>query len=264
MKTVFLLVLVFAVGYSSGLIAEATAHGEDSKLLRLFETGNLQSLLLNYPQLPIFNDAELAVTILTDMIDKAMVDFTITQITVTSTIDGTPFFRNEITECIFETDDTITFDTCVICKITDGGEPAITLAEGRVDIPFPPGIEKNVIITVPLTRTWEEGARDVRNVHAVIIAVCDEEDGGGEGCTPGFWKQSQHFGHWETFSPGDDYEAIFGVDITIKVDNMEETTPTLLQALNAQGGAQNALARHSVAALLNAASSGTSFEFTVV
>jgi len=246
-KTVFLLVLVFAVGYSSGLIAEATAHGEDSKLLRLFETGNLQSLLLNYPQLPIFNDAELAVTMLTDMIDKAMVDFTITQITVTSTIDGTPFFRNEITECIFETDDTITFDTCVICKITDGGEPAITLAEGRVDIPFPPGIEKNVIITVPLTRTWEEGARDVRNVHAVIIAVCDEEDGGGEGCTPGFWKQSQHFGHWETFSPGDDYETIFGVQIVIKEPNNNmNNMPTLLEALKAQGGAQHALARHSV------------------
>ena len=125
---------------------------------------------------------------------------------------------------------------------------------------MPGGYTANSIVTVPITNFNVQADRNVKNIHGVIIAICGE--GGGEGCTPGFWKQEHHFGHWPAGrSPGDNYETIFGVDITIKVDKMQESNPTLLQALKAQGGAQNALARHSVAALLNAETS-VSFLFS--
>ena len=41
------------------------------------------------------------------------------------------------------------------------------------------------------------------------------------------------------------------------------TNPTLLQALQANGGGINALARHAVAALLNASSPDVSYPYTV-
>jgi hypothetical protein len=80
-----------------------------------------------------------------------------------------------------------------------------------------------------------------------------------EGCTPGYWKQDQHFDSWEGYLPDDDFEDedVFGCSITIKWSErgkpQEVTNPTLLQALQANGGGESALARHAVAALLNAA-----------
>jgi hypothetical protein len=72
---------------------------------------------------------------------------------------------------------------------------------------------------------------------------------GDEGCTPGYWKQSQHFDSWEGYATGDDFDTVFGVDLF-------NPDISLLDALNLGGGGVNALARHAVAALLNAASSG--------
>jgi len=87
-----------------------------------------------------------------------------------------------------------------------------------------------------------------------------------EGCTPGFWKQDQHFKYWKTYKTTDKFGTIFGItsNVKIKVDNVEIKLKdaTLLQALKAQGGGVNALARHAVAALLNAAS-GMNYAFTV-
>ena len=85
---------------------------------------------------------------------------------------------------------------------------------------------------------------------------------GGEGCTPGFWKQPQHFDSWVGFAPGDSFEDVFGVDVTLQVANQPVDDPTLLQALQAQGGGVNALARHAVAALLNASNPDVASDFT--
>ena len=70
-----------------------------------------------------------------------------------------------------------------------------------------------------------------------------------EGCTPGYWKQDQHFDSWNApYDPADDFDATFGVDFF---------TPdiSLLDALNLTGGngGLKQLARAAVAALLNAA-----------
>jgi hypothetical protein len=73
---------------------------------------------------------------------------------------------------------------------------------------------------------------------------------GGEGCTPGFWKQPQHFDSWpEELSP----------DTTLLDAGFVGTgndDATLLEALSFQGGptvqdAKNILMRAAVAALLN-------------
>jgi hypothetical protein len=89
---------------------------------------------------------------------------------------------------------------------------------------------------------------------------------GNEGCTPGYWKQEQHFDSWTTYIPSTPFFDVFERAIEIKWSEKgkpEDTAnPTLLQALQANGGGINALARHAVAALLNADNPGVEFAFT--
>lgn len=73
----------------------------------------------------------------------------------------------------------------------------------------------------------------------------------GEGCTPGFWKNS--VGSWPAgYLPNADFEATFGVDGF-------NPNITLMQALNLGSGGKNALARHAVAGLLNSATSAVDY-----
>ncbi len=77
-----------------------------------------------------------------------------------------------------------------------------------------------------------------------------------EYCSPGYWKQAQHFDSWVGYSPTDKFSAVFGETITImwsaKGKPMPVTDPTLLQVLEANGGGVSSLARAAVGALLNA------------
>jgi hypothetical protein len=76
---------------------------------------------------------------------------------------------------------------------------------------------------------------------------------GGQGCTPGFWKNST--GSWVGYSPNQDFDAVFGV-------NAFNPDRTLLAALGSNGGGVNALARHATAALLNASNAGVQYDLT--
>lgn len=91
--------------------------------------------------------------------------------------------------------------------------------------------------------------------------------GGGEGCTPGYWKQNHHFDSWPApYSPKDKLEDPFNVPRNLKLARPEREDPenlTLIEGLELRGGKVNALIRHAVAALLNAASDGVSFNLTV-
>lgn len=78
---------------------------------------------------------------------------------------------------------------------------------------------------------------------------------GGQGCTPGYWRQEHHYDSWVNYSPGDDYEAVFGVDASFNPH-------TLGDAVRLGGGGERALARHAVAALLNAANPDVSYAYT--
>ena len=92
-----------------------------------------------------------------------------------------------------------------------------------------------------------------------------EDERGFEGCTPGFWRNhsavapGNQANAWllTDYAAGDLFSAVFGRTITIRVSGdrgrpVSITDPTLIQAVVAQGGDVNALARHAVAALLNA------------
>lgn len=75
--------------------------------------------------------------------------------------------------------------------------------------------------------------------------------GDTEGCTPGYWKQSQHFDSWEEYSPNQLVSTVFS-------NASPYSSRTLLQALNLRGGpgvdgAKQILLRAAVAAVLNAA-----------
>lgn len=78
--------------------------------------------------------------------------------------------------------------------------------------------------------------------------------GKGEGCTPGYWKQSQHFDSWPAaYTPNMKFSYVF-----------ENAFPgkTLLEVLNLGGGGLEALGRHTVAALLNAKSGSVNYGMT--
>ena len=76
--------------------------------------------------------------------------------------------------------------------------------------------------------------------------------GGGQGCTPGYWKQSQHFDSWTApYAPNTLFSDVFANAFPGK---------TLLQVLGQGGGGLNALGRHTVAALLNTANAGVSYD----
>jgi len=84
-------------------------------------------------------------------------------------------------------------------------------------------------------------------------AVCEFE--GGDGCTPGYWKQPHHFDSWTApLTP----DTLFG-------DIFEDAFPgmTLHDVLSQGGGGLKALGRHTVAALLNAASAGVDYSVDV-
>ena len=78
--------------------------------------------------------------------------------------------------------------------------------------------------------------------------LCEDVECGGagsEGCTPGYWKQSQHFGNWAApYTPATPFADVF-----------DDAFPgmSLLDVLWQGGGHLKALGRHTVAALLNAA-----------
>ena len=95
---------------------------------------------------------------------------------------------------------------------------------------------------------------DCKAPRYVDAGLCREEDE-AEGCTPGFWKN--HLNHWAGtgYSPDDEFDAVFGCDLF-----GDDTT--LGEALNSQGTLKN-LGYHGVAALLNAASGGVDYKYSV-
>jgi hypothetical protein len=119
-------------------------------------------------------------------------------------------------------------------------------------------VDTEICNEVSVHWTILEGGECLPNEDTVTEEACCEI-GGQEGCTPGFWKNNAV--NWEAnawcdaFEPDDLFDTVFGVDVTLRGQG-RTTYPnaTLLQALDANGGGINALARHAVAALLNACS----------
>lgn len=102
------------------------------------------------------------------------------------------------------------------------------------------------------------------------LRVCkvEEEERGEEGCTPGYWKQEQHFDSYPMgYTPetlmGDIFDAcdMYSFDAQ-KPASGDICELSLLEALSLGGGGANALARHAAAAYLNAASDMVAYYYT--
>ena len=100
---------------------------------------------------------------------------------------------------------------------------------------------------------------DTNNDFLVKAAVIEEKPKeppmGGQGCTPGYWKQPHHFDSWVMYGPHDTFYMAFSSDLF----GMDKT---LLQVLSQGGGKEYAMGRHAVAALLNALSDGVSYKYS--
>lgn len=119
-----------------------------------------------------------------------------------------------------------------------------------------------VMNTATVSGTGEISATYIE-VSDVAWVNCGEQPQAGEGCTPGYWKQDQHFDSWPSaYSTSTTFSSVFGRDIAVRLNKETISDPTLLQALTAQGGNINAAARHAVAALLNSASTGVNYDLS--
>lgn len=73
-----------------------------------------------------------------------------------------------------------------------------------------------------------------------------------EGCGPSYWKKNQ--ANWATYSPGDRFDSVFGVDAA--------GNKSLKRTLKSKGAKRQGLGRHATAALLNAANPGVNYMYT--
>lgn len=122
------------------------------------------------------------------------------------------------------------------------------------------GDDKTVITQVNLTTssvTIDAGGDSGGIDFCMTLPVV----GGGEGCTPGYWKVSQHHDSWAAtgYTTSQTLESVFDVPNSLGMDNV-----TLLQALQGGGGpgvtgAAKILMRAATASLLNASHPSVDF-----
>lgn len=93
------------------------------------------------------------------------------------------------------------------------------------------------------------------NWIAAGFSIPEERGEGLEGCTPGYWKQPHHYDDWTSpYDPTDLFS-----------DHFEDAFPgmSLADVLDIGGGSLDALGRHTVAALLNAANPDVDYPLAV-
>lgn len=85
-----------------------------------------------------------------------------------------------------------------------------------------------------------------------------------EACSPGFWRQDQHFGAWPNPpAPADSFSSVFGRVVTVNESpSVAVTDPTLEEALLAIGGGVNRTARIGTAAYLSAVHGDVNYPYT--
>jgi len=111
------------------------------------------------------------------------------------------------------------------------------------------GAEDNNLELLPNTQRRDSDYNDYMISITPIVQ-------GGQGCTPGFWKNALDR-NWATTNYT--RTTLFN-DVFDDVDGYASLT--LEQALDLGGGGLNALIRHTTAALLNASSGGVNYQFT--
>jgi hypothetical protein len=103
--------------------------------------------------------------------------------------------------------------------------------------------------------TGDEGIGPDGWQDTIIEVPVPEDGGGGEGCTPGYWKNHEEDWPATGYALDDDFDTVFGVDFW-------ESDITLYEAVWARGGGVNKASRHATAALLSAAHPDVDYPFT--
>jgi hypothetical protein len=106
------------------------------------------------------------------------------------------------------------------------------------------------VVGVDFMRVTIGGSGAIDNIR---IATDIPDD--GEGCTPGYWRNHSEYakGNQQDSWLGTGYDADDSFDTVFGVSSSDDDT--LYEAVTSKGGHEQALQRHAVAALLNAASS---------
>lgn len=185
---------------------------------------------------------------------------------------GDEYFANVINQCVFHSAESFA-PLCTICTLKDADGNVI--GTGAVGEELDQDYSASSVINIDITPEIENPpSTDVQKVHSVMVEICKEVNG----CTPGYWRQDQHFGSWVNppYTPVDPLTTFrvafeledFSGPITMKskggsgggpaptlVDTQTDPSDdiTLLDAIWAQGGDQNKMGRHATASLLNAA-----------
>jgi hypothetical protein len=165
-----------------------------------------------------------------------------------------------------------------VTVVDDRGTPGNALDDVTVVGPIPlsvgesqpysgsytPGVSGPSTDTVTARGT---GAISGLLVTAQASATCMVPPPGGEGCTPGYWKQSQHFDSWLAtgFLTNQSAGTVFS---GLAAACPALATKTLLASLQGGGGSTfcekvQILIRAGVAAVLNAAHPGIAYPLTV-
>jgi hypothetical protein len=194
--------------------------------------------------------------------------------------DGVAWFdANTQAEAVVINDDVFFRFTVTKCPTNPGGlkdivleDPMLNLIVGLEDLPhstteYPVRIYS---LDLPGYCAGDEGYKEnvatvtARNfINTANVSASDNawvyceniQQGGGEGCTPGYWKQPQHADSWGV-DINTTFLEVFGRSIEVKIKKQGAIyEPTLLEALDANGGQVNMAARHAAAAYLNAVSS---------
>ena len=280
MKNSYIVAIVVIVGIllGSGLLAGLARDGYMNKIQNIAKNASVEQYLG-----PLINYGFMSGTL---VIDHATVGLEVNKFVVDPDDipkNGDEYYANVIDQCIFHSTDS--FDPlCVICRLTDASGNVI--GAGIEGESFDQAYVGSTSIEINIEPDPENFlSNDVMKVHSVELHVCAPPD--AEGCTPGYWRQEQHFGSWISFSPVDPMTSFrdafmlgdtdFSGDpiiISMKsnggggkatqlVDDPNDPNSdviTLLDAIWAGGGNENKMGRHATASLLNAVNSDVSFD----
>jgi len=276
----YMTIIVGAVIIYTGFITGVTREGYMSKIENLANNTIFEEYIR-----PLFTIAYMSATG-GSPIDHATVGLELGKIFVDE--DGTPgtgdeFYANVVDQCVFHSNES--FDPlCVICRLSD--KDGNVVAAGIKGETFDEAYVGSTTIFIDVEPDPENFlSNEVMSVHDVELHICAPPD--AEGCTPGYWRQEQHFGSWAGFSPVDlmtpfrDAFMLGDTDIggnaiiismksnggggkaTQLVDDPDDPGSdviTLLDAIWAQGGNENKMGRHATASLLNAANPDVTFD----
>jgi len=270
-STIIYFSVFFGILIGGMMIMSAVAgDGYMNKVRKLVKNASVENYVAPFLSLGLLAEESL-------IIQHASVAFELDKFVVDPTPEngwtGDEYFANVISQCVFHSQENFE-PLCIICKIKDVNGNVI--AAGSLQS-FGEQYIGSTVVRIDLEPDPENPlSNDVQKAHNVKIEICRENDG----CTPGYWRQDQHFGSWDPddifgLSPVDPLTTFrvafdlgdLNAPITMKtqggpgngpaptlVDTFVDSSDdiTLLDAVWAQGDGENLLGRHATGSLLNA------------